>query len=71
MFRLFKKSIMLSLILSGIGGCKTVSTGTASDYCLIAKPIGYSIKNDSPETVAAVRKYDSEWVCICEHDCPK
>lgn len=63
------------LILFGLSGCVTGSIGqgpaTVSDYCLIAKPIGYDGTKDTPETVRAIEAHNSQWVCVCEHDCPK
>jgi hypothetical protein len=41
-----------------------------SDYCRIAKPIGYDSKADSAETVKAIEAHNSAWVCVCESDCP-
>lgn len=63
-------------ILSGLNGCAGGLIGgskvtVVSEYCKIAAPIGYDSKVDSPETVAAVEKHNSQWVCLCEDDCPK
>lgn len=73
-----KQRVLLGLmILSGLSGCAGGLTGggakvtVVSDYCKIAAPIGYDSKVDSPETVAAVEKHNSQWVCLCEGDCPK
>ena len=64
-------TLPLLLILSATSGCETVSTAPAvSDYCRIAKPIGYDSAKDTPETVKAVEAHNSTWVCLCEHDCP-
>jgi hypothetical protein len=41
-----------------------------SDYCRIAKPIGYDSKADTAETVKAIEAHNSAWVCVCEKDCP-
>jgi hypothetical protein len=41
-----------------------------SDYCRIAKPIGYDSAADTAETVKAVEAHNSAWVCVCEKDCP-
>jgi len=43
---------------------------SCSEYCRIAKPIGYSTKDDSIETVAAIEAHNSAWACVCEGDCP-
>jgi hypothetical protein len=65
---------MLSLILLATSGCVTGSIdrapATVSDYCLIAKPIGYDTTKDSTETVTAIEAHNSQWVCVCEKDCP-
>lgn len=62
-------------ILCALSACATGLTGpapaTVSDYCLIAKPIGYDGTKDTPETVKAIEAHNSQWVCVCEHDCPK
>lgn len=62
---------MLS-ILFVMSGCATGSTApvVVSDYCRIARPIGYDTTRDTPETVKAVEQHNSQWVCLCEHDCP-
>jgi hypothetical protein len=70
-----KLKTLLSLsILLGLSGCVTGSIGrapaTISDYCLIAKPIAYDGEKDTPETVKAIEDHNSQWVCVCEHDCP-
>jgi len=65
------KTLLVLLTLCATSACKTVSTGPVSDYCLIAQPIAYDSVKDSPETVAAIKKYDSQWACVCEHDCPQ
>jgi hypothetical protein len=41
-----------------------------SDYCRIAKPIGYDSKADSAETVKAVEAHNWSWACVCDKDCP-
>ena len=72
-----KRKMLLGLaILSGLSGCAGGLIGgpvvkIVSEYCKIAAPIGYDSKVDSPETVAAVEKHNSQWVCLCENDCPK
>lgn len=68
------KLSMLSLILLATSGCVTGLTdrapATVSDYCLIARPIGYDTTKDSAETVQAIEAHNSQWVCVCEKDCP-
>ena len=69
-----QRALLGLLILSGLSGCAgglTEGVKVVSDYCKIAAPIGYDSKVDSPETVAAVEKHNSQWVCVCEEDCPK
>lgn len=73
-----KQKMLLGLvILSGLSGCAggliagEPKVTVISDYCKIAAPISYDSKVDSPETVAAVEKHNSQWVCLCEGDCPK
>lgn len=40
------------------------------EYCRIARPIEYDSTADSPETVAAIERHNSQWACVCEGDCP-
>lgn len=56
-----------------MSGCAAGSTEPAvvSDYCRIARPIGYDSATDSANTVRAVEEHNSRWVCVCERDCPK
>ena len=63
----------LLLTLSVTSGCVTDLTAPVpvSNYCSIAKPIGYDSTSDSAETVAAIEDHNSQWICICEADCPK
>jgi hypothetical protein len=61
------------LILFGTSGCALVSTPppvVVSDYCQVAKPIGYDSARDSAGTVKAIEAHNSRWVCLCEQDCP-
>ena len=66
------KQLSLCLILPVMSGCATVSTAPApvNSYCAIARPIGYDTVKDTPETVAAIEIHNSQWVCLCEQDCP-
>lgn len=63
----------ISLTLLVLSGCATASTTppASGEYCRVAKPIRYNSKLDSPATVAAIQAHDSQWVCVCEQDCPK
>ena len=63
----------LLLILIVTSGCVTASTdpAPANSYCSIAQPIGYDSTTDSAETVKAIEAHNSQWICICEADCPK
>lgn len=67
------KTLLLPLTLLAMSGCATVSTApvVVSDYCRIAKPIGYDSAKDTPETVAEIEAHNSAYVCVCENDCPK
>ena len=67
------KRLLALLTLFAISGCAIGSTAPAaiSDYCRIAKPISYDTSVDSPETVRAIEVHNSQYVCVCEHDCPK
>jgi hypothetical protein len=60
------------LILSVLSACVAGSTGVvvASEYCRIAQPISYDGKADTPETVGQIEKHNSQYVCLCENDCP-
>lgn len=72
--KLLLRSIILISTLSTLSGCahgSTVPVLAVSDYCRIAKPIGYDATKDTAETVAAIEAHNSAWVCVCEHDCPK
>ncbi|OQW33946.1 MAG: hypothetical protein A4E20_12005 [Nitrospira sp. SG-bin2] len=68
------KLLWLLTIPLALSGCVTGSIArapaTVSDYCLIAKPIGYDSTKDTPETVKAIEAHNSQWVCVCEKDCP-
>jgi hypothetical protein len=66
------KPLWLLPILCATSACVSGSTAplVVSDYCRIAKPIGYDSKADSAETVKAVEAHNWSWVCVCEKDCP-
>ena len=66
------KPLWLLPILCVTSACVSGSTAplVVSDYCRIAKPIGYDSKADSAETVKAIEAHNSQWVCLCEADCP-
>lgn len=65
------KPLLLFPILSVTNACVTASTvPVASSYCRIAKPITYDATKDTPDTVRQVEAHNSQWVCLCEQDCP-
>ncbi len=66
------KRLWLLPILCATSACVSGSTAplVVSDYCRIAKPIGYDSKADSAETVKAIELHNSAWLCVCEKDCP-
>lgn len=66
------KPLLVILILIALSGCALASTApaTVSDYCSIAKPIGYDSKRDTPRTVAEIEDHNLRFLCVCEHDCP-
>ncbi len=66
------KLLLLPLILSATSGCVTGLTGVEvqGDYCRIAKPITYDGTDDTPETVRQIELHNSQYVCVCENDCP-
>ena len=66
------KPLWLLPILCATSACVSGSTAplVVSDYCRIAKPIGYDSKADSAETVRAIELHNSAWLCVCEKDCP-
>lgn len=41
-----------------------------NNYCLIAKPISYDSVADTPDTVQQIERHNSQYVCVCEADCP-
>lgn len=65
------RPLSLLLILSATSGCVTGSTEVVGDYCRIAIPITYDRKADTTETVTQIEKHNSQWVCVCEGDCPR
>jgi len=62
----------LFLILSVTSACVTDSIGRVpvNSYCAVARPISYDGIKDTPETVKLVEAHNSQWVCLCEQDCP-
>lgn len=66
------KPLWLLPILFVTSACVSGSTAplVVSDYCRIAKPIGYDSRVDSAETIRAIEAHNSAWVCVCESDCP-
>ena len=69
---IWRSTLLMLPILCATSGCAIGSTGPAavSDYCRIAQPIGYDSTKDTPETVKAIEAHNSQYVCVCEHDCP-
>lgn len=68
MYKPLSKPLIL-LTLLALSGCATGSTApanTTSDYCRIAKPIGYDSTVDSAATVAEIEAHNSAWVRVCE-----
>jgi hypothetical protein len=67
------KPLWLLPILCATSACVSGSTAplVVSDYCRIAKPIGYDSRADSAETVKAVEAHNSIYECVCNDDCPK
>jgi hypothetical protein len=55
--------------------CETVSTDLVpkpvNGFCSIIKPIRYDSFKDTPETVRQIEMLNSQWICICEFDCPE
>ena len=66
------KPLWLLPILCATSACVSGSTAplVVSDYCRIAKPIGYDSKADSAETVKAVEAHNWSWACVRDKDCP-
>jgi hypothetical protein len=65
------RPLLLCLILTATSGCVTASTvPVANSYCAIAKPISYASDKDAHETVRQIEAHNSQWVCLCEQDCP-
>ena len=66
------RPLWLLPILCVTSACVSGSTAplVVSDYCRIAKPIGYDSKADSAETVKAVEAHNWSWACVCDKDCP-
>lgn len=67
------RPLLLCLTLSATSGCVTASTGPApaSSYCAIASAISYDSEADTAETVAQIERHNSQYVCVCENDCPQ
>ena len=60
----------LLLTLIATSACVTDSTAVVGDYCRIARPISYNTQLDTAETVKEIETHNSQWVCVCENDCP-
>ena len=66
------KPLSLLPILFATSACVTGLTGVEikGDYCRIAKPITYDGVKDTAETVKQIEAHNSQYVCVCENDCP-
>lgn len=53
------------LLVLPVGCMTTRSTGTTGDVCLIWKPITYSAKSDSADTVEEVRNQNARREAYC------
>lgn len=58
--------LLTLLVLSACATALTVPANTTSDYCRIAKPIGYDSTVDSAATVKEIEAHNSAWVRVCE-----
>ena len=68
---IWRNTPLLLLILIGTSGCVTdLTPPTTNSYCAISKPISYNSRTDSTSTVAQIEAHNSQWVCLCEQDCP-
>lgn len=56
---------VLMLLVLPVGCMTTRSTGTTGDVCLIWKPITYSAKSDSADTVEEVRNQNARREAYC------
>lgn len=65
--------VWLVVILPALSGCvaNTTAPVVVSDYCRIARPIAFDSTRDTPETVRDIEIHNSQWECVCNHDCPK
>ena len=61
---------MLIPALLATAACTTASTATDAS-CRAFRPIAFSARGDTPETVRQVKAHNSKWVCLCEGDCPE
>ena len=68
-----QKPLWLLPILCVTSACVAGSTApiVVSDYCRIAKPIGYDSARYSAATIKDIEEHNSKWVCLCEADCPE
>lgn len=73
-------TLSISLILLATSGCAAGSIVpqlgltpkfVMGDYCRIAKPITYDSKTDSLATIKQIEYHNSQYVCVCEGDCPE
>lgn len=63
----------MTLVLSACASGLTAQSKrtVTSEYCAVARPIPYDSEADSKATVAGIEAHNSQWVCLCENDCPK
>jgi len=68
----WERLLVAFLMLLGTSACVIGSTGPVplNSYCAIAKPISYDSKADTVDTVKQIELHNSQYVCICESDCP-
>lgn len=55
-------------MLMSLGACtylRTPETVIVSDFCSIAKPITYSAKLDTPETVKEILSHNAAYDAVC------
>lgn len=68
------KAYATAIAMLALAGCTLTPPArpmpAPGEYCRIARPIEYDSTADSPETVAAIERHNSQWACVCEGDCP-
>lgn len=61
--------LVLSGCASGLIGLQQTQNLTG-DFCRIYKPIHYDASLDTVDTIKQIESLNSQFVCVCEHDCP-